>query len=72
MAVRALFFAGLFVVCWLSVWALFLVFGDYLRTDRIADALESPSASVDLALAALVTLLFSLAVLASSARRSRG
>jgi hypothetical protein len=68
---RVLFYGGLFVVAWLLVWAFLIVFGDYLRTDRIADFLESGEGSLNFVLAVLVSALFIVAVYTTALTRRR-
>lgn len=66
---QLLFYAGLLVAAWAAVWILLLLIGDYLRVDRLARALDSPEGSVNVALAAVVSVAFCVAVLAAAARR---
>ncbi|MEX2237494.1 MAG: hypothetical protein WEB00_08170 [Dehalococcoidia bacterium] len=68
---RVLFYGGLFVAAWLSLWLILLLIGDYLRTDRLENALESPDGSVNLVLAVVAAGLFALAVFVSALNRKR-
>ena len=56
---------------WLVLWALLLIFGDYLRTDRVADFLESGEGSMNFILAFTISVLFIVAVYATALSRRR-
>jgi hypothetical protein len=68
---RLIFYGGLFVVAWLLVWAFLIVFGEYLRVDRVADFLESGEGSLNFILAVAVSALFILAVYTTALSRRR-
>lgn len=71
MLARIIFYGGLFVVAWLLVWAFLIVFGEYLRVDRVADFLESGQGSLNFVLAVVVSALFILAVYTTALSRKR-
>lgn len=71
MLARIIFYGGLFVVAWLLVWAFLIVFGEYLRVDRVADFLESGQGSLNFVLAVVVSALFILAVYTTALSRRR-
>lgn len=71
MLARIIFYGGLFVVAWLLVWAFLIVFGEYLRVDRVADFLESGEGSLNFVLAVVVSALFILAVYTTALSRRR-
>ncbi|HET9201144.1 MAG TPA: hypothetical protein VFO84_09270 [Dehalococcoidia bacterium] len=71
MLARIIFYGGLFVVAWLLVWAFLIVFGEYLRVDRVADFLESGEGSLNFVLAVVVSALFILAVYTTALSRKR-
>jgi hypothetical protein len=68
---RLIFYGGLFVVAWLLVWAFLIVFGEYLRVDRVADFLESGEGPLNFILAVAVSALFILAVYTTALSRRR-
>ena len=71
MLARVVFYGGLFVVSWLLLWAFLLIFGEYLRTDRVADFLESGEGSLNFVLAFAMAALFILAVYTTAITRRR-
>lgn len=71
MFARLVFYGGLFVVSWLLLWAVLLIFGEYLRTDRVADFLESGEGSLNFVLAFAMAALFILAVYTTAIARRR-
>lgn len=66
---RIVFYTGLLVAAWAGVWLLLILVGEYLRVDRLASALDSPEGSVNIVLAAAVSVAFAAAVFAAAARR---
>lgn len=71
MLARLVFYGGLFIVSWLLLWAFLLIFGEYLRTDRVADFLESGEGSLNFVLAFAMAALFILAVYTTAIARRR-
>jgi hypothetical protein len=68
---RVVFYGGLFIVAWLLIWAFLIVFGEYLRTDRVAEFLESGEGSLNFVLAVAVSALFIIAVYTTAITRRR-